>query len=136
MVRYLVSYAATTVVLLGLDFVWLNVMSPAFYRPRLGPLLLDSPNIAIAGVFYVFYAGAAVALVVVPAQNQDSWLTALALGAVLGAAAYGTYDVTNLATIRGWSTAVTIVDIIWGATVTAVASMAGYFAGRGLMPGA
>lgn len=134
--RYLASYAATTIVFLGLDFVWLNVMSPAFYRPRLCSLLLESPNLPVAVAFYVFYSAAAVILVVTPAQNQDSWLMALALGAVLGAAAYGTYDITNLATVRGWSVAVTVVDIAWGATLTAVASLAGFFAGRAVMPGA
>ncbi|MGV8839360.1 MAG: DUF2177 family protein [Bauldia sp.] len=134
--RHLVSYAATAVVFLGLDFVWLNVMSPSFYRPRLGALLLESPNIPVAAAFYVFYSAAAVALVVVPAQNADSWVMALALGAVLGAAAYGTYDITNLATIRGWSVAVTAVDIAWGAALTAVAALAGFLAGRTVMPGA
>lgn len=132
--RYVASYAATTIVLLGLDFIWLNLMSPRFYRPKLGALLLDSPNLAVAAAFYAFYSAAAVALVAVPAQNQDSWLMAIALGVVLGAAAYGTYDITNLATIRGWSVAVTVVDIAWGATVTALASLAGFFAGRALMP--
>jgi uncharacterized membrane protein len=134
--RYVASYVATTIVFLGLDYIWLNVMSPNFYRPRLGAILLDNPNIPVAAAFYVFYSAAAVVLAVIPAQNQDSWLMALALGAVLGAAAYGTYDITNLATLKGWSVSVTVVDIIWGATLTAVASLAGYFAGRALMPGA
>ena len=134
--RYVASYVATTIVFLGLDYIWLNVMSPNFYRPRLGAILLDNPNIPVTAAFYVFYSAAVVVLAVIPAQNQDSWLMALALGAVLGAAAYGTYDITNLATLKGWSVSVTVVDIIWGATLTAVASLAGYFAGRALMPGA
>lgn len=126
MVRHALAYAATAVVFLALDFIWLSLASSSFYRPRLGDLLLERPNLAIAAIFYAFYAVAIVILAVIPANNQGNWLLAIGLGAVLGAAAYGTYDVTNLATIRGWSVAVTIVDIGWGMLVSAAAALAGY----------
>jgi uncharacterized membrane protein len=50
------------------------------------------------------------------------------MGALLGLVAYGTYDITNLSTLRGWSLTVTAIDIAWGAVLTAVASVAGYLA--------
>lgn len=130
MLRYLITYVATTAIFLGIDFVWLSYASPNFYRPRLGSLLLDDPNLPVAALFYLFYSAAVVVLAVVPALNQQNWLLALGLGALLGAAAYGTYDITNLATIRGWSVAVTVVDIAWGAILTGVAATAGYVVGR------
>ena len=126
MVRHALAYAATAVVFLALEFIWLSLALASFYRPRLGELLLERPNLAIAAIFYAFYAVAIVILAVIPANNQGNWLLAIALGAVLGAAAYGTYDVTNLATVRGWSVAVTIVDIGWGILVSAAAAFAGY----------
>ena len=38
-----------------------------------------------------------------PAVNGASWVTALVNGALLGLVAYGTYDMTNLATLKNWS---------------------------------
>ena len=49
-------------------------------------------------------------------------------GALLGAICYATYDLTNQATMRNWSTIVTLVDICWGAFATAVAAGAATFA--------
>lgn len=53
-------------------------------------------------------------------------MDAVAYGAVLGLAAYGIYDMTNLSTLRGWPLHLTIVDMIWGTFLTAVASASGY----------
>lgn len=126
MVQYAAAYAATLVAFLGIDFVWLNYASANLYRPRLGPLLLETPNIAIAALFYLVYAVAIVVLAIVPAHNHANGWMALGLGMLLGAAAYGTYDITNLATIRGWSATVTLIDIAWGTVLTGIAALGGY----------
>ena len=55
-------------------------------------------------------------------------MTALVNGALIGLLAYGTYDMTNLATLKGWSLQVSLVDMAWGAFLSATASAAGYFA--------
>ena len=128
MIQYVVAYAATSIAFLAIDFVWLNFAAANIYRPRIGALLMDSPNLTIAGAFYLLYSGAVVVLAVVPAVNQSSLLMAIAFGAVLGATAYGTYDITNLATLRGWSVTVTIVDILWGIFLTGTAAAIGYLA--------
>ena len=130
MLQYAVAYAATTVAFLAVDFVWLNFASPRIYRPRLGDLLLENPNIAIAGAFYLLYSAAIVVLAVIPAANNANLLAAIGFGAVLGAAAYGTYDITNLATIRGWPWSVTLIDIAWGTVLTSLAAGVGYVAAR------
>ncbi len=62
-------------------------------------------------------------------------LTTVALGALLGLVAYGTYDITNLATIRDWPVIVSVVDLAWGITVTATAATAGHLAVRGFANG-
>ena len=54
-----------------------------------------------------------------------SWRRSLALGALLGLVAYGTYDLTNQATLKVWSVNVTIMDMGWGAVVTGLASAIG-----------
>lgn len=133
MLRYGLVYLATAVPLLVMDYIWLNFAASRIYRPQLGSLLLDNPNLVVAAGFYLVYSLAVVILVVLPALGQGNWALALGLGAVLGIAAYGTYDITNLATLRGWSVLVTVVDIAWGMTVTALAATIGYFVSRALL---
>jgi len=130
----LVAYAGTFVSLLIADAIWLGLVARTFYRDQLGALMLPSPNLAIAAVFYVFFAMAVVLLAVMPGVKSGSLATALCYGAVLGLAAYGTYDVTNLATLKGWPLTVSLVDMAWGTFVTAFSASCGflfcrYFAG-------
>ncbi len=130
MLHLVAAYAASAIVLLALDFVWLSYAVPAFYRPQLGALLSESPNLAVAAGFYLVYAVGIVALAAVPADEHQSWAEALWRGALLGLVAYGTYDATNLATVRGWPAIVSVVDVAWGVTVTTAAALAGYLALR------
>ncbi|MDH4439635.1 MAG: DUF2177 family protein [Rhizobium sp.] len=125
---YLIAYASTAVVFFALDFVWLTRVAIGFYRQNIGELLLATPNFAAAGIFYLFYVIGIVYFSVMPAVTANSVLTALLNGAILGLLAYGTYDMTNLATLKGWSLSVSIVDMAWGAVLTATAAAAGYYA--------
>lgn len=123
---YAVAYAATAVVFFGIDFLWLSTISTNFYRSRIGGLLLDQPNFAVAGLFYLVYVAGIVHFAVTPAHNSASWSTALINGALLGLVAYGTYDMTNLATLKNWSVTVSVVDMAWGIFLTATAATVGY----------
>ncbi|MCM2458144.1 DUF2177 family protein [Rhizobium sp. CG4] len=126
MVKYLAAYVATAVVFFGLDFIWLSTMTRTFYRSRIGSLLLEQPNLTAAGIFYLFYVAGIVYFGVWPALTSGNWTTALISGALLGMLAYGTYDMTNLSTLKGWSVSMTVVDIIWGTFLTGIASLSGY----------
>ena len=55
------------------------------------------------------------------------WSTALLNGGLIGLISYGTYDLTNLASIRDWPLKVTIVDLIWGTVLSATIAVTGYF---------
>ncbi|MBW9116561.1 DUF2177 family protein [Rhizobium cauense] len=123
---YLISYAATALVFLGLDFIWLTRISPAFYRSHIGELLMAQPNLIAAATFYLLYVAGIVFFAIAPALSTGSWTTALLSGAVLGLVAFGTYDMTNLATLKGWSVQVCIVDMLWGMAITATSATAGY----------
>lgn len=127
MVTHLVAYAATAVVFFAIDFVWLSTVSAGFYRPRLGGMLLEQPNLLIAGLFYLFYVGGIVYFAIAPALAEDSWSKALIAGLLLGFVAYGTYDLTNLSTLRNWPWSVTLVDLAWGTALTGVAAVSGFF---------
>jgi uncharacterized membrane protein len=95
---------------------------------------MDQPNFTVAGLFYLVYVGGIIYFAVIPALNSNSWLTAVINGAILGLIAYGTYDMTNLATLKNWSLSVSIVDMVWGLLLTAMASSAGYFATSFILP--
>ncbi|MDI6712554.1 MAG: DUF2177 family protein [Anaerosomatales bacterium] len=125
-------YAASLLVFLGIDFVWLSTMGDRFYRRHLGDLMAASPNLVVALLFYLVYVVGVLVLVVVPALDAGSVAKAVIGGALLGLVAYGTYDITNLSTIQGWPAIVAIVDLVWGTTLTAVVSAVGYLVGRWL----
>jgi uncharacterized membrane protein len=125
---FAIAYLASAVTMLVLDAVWLTVAVPRLYRPQLGNLLSDQPNLPVAAIFYLLYVVGIVVFVVLPAAESGSWTTALGLGGLLGVVAYGTYDFTNLATLRGWPVMLSFIDVAWGIALTATAALAGYWA--------
>jgi uncharacterized membrane protein len=123
MKTFLLAYAFALVPMLAIDGVWLATMSKKFYAPRLGDLMAESPRLLPAVVFYLLYLLGVSLLVVVPAVNDKAgYLEVVLRGALLGLVAYGTYDLTNQATLKRWPTVVTVVDLIWGALLTAAVS--------------
>jgi len=127
---WLATYLATGLVLLAGDVLWLSTMTGILYRPALGALMAEQPDLVAAALFYLVYVFGIVFFAVAPALASGRWSAALARGAALGLVAYGTYDLTNQATLRGWPVLVTVVDIAWGVVLTAAAAIAGYLDGR------
>lgn len=128
MQRLLVAYAVGTTTLLAIDFVWLSFVARGLYRREIGALLLDRPLIGPAAAFYLVYVVGVVVFAVTPALAAGSWVQAATLGALLGLIAYGTYDMTNFATLKNWSATISAVDMTWGAVLTAVTATAAYAA--------
>ena len=128
MKAYLVAYGATLLAFLVLDFIWLSRMSGYLYRPVMGDMVLETFRLSPALIFYLGYAAGLVFLAVRPALISGDWKTALVHGAITGLMAYGTYDLTNHATLKNWSTLLTATDLAWGTILSAAASVAGYFA--------
>ena len=122
---YAIAYGATAIVFLGLDYLWLAYIAKDFYARSLGSLMRDTPDFMAAGIFYLFYIAGIVFFAAMPAE---SWKGALARGALLGLLAYGTYDMTNLATLKGWPWRMAAVDMAWGTVLTALAALGGYLA--------
>ena len=121
----LISYAATGIVFLALDAVWLGLMASRLYRPMIGGLMADDVNIPAAVLFYLLYVAGIVVFAVQPALASGRWTTSLLLGGFFGLVAYGTYDLTNQATLRNWPVLITIADLIWGTALTAISATAG-----------
>ena len=129
---WIVAFVAAAIAFGVLDALWLGWAGDNFYRPRLGDMLADSFRLAPALVFYVAYIAGIVWFAVRPGLTGGVGMAALN-GALLGALCYATYDLTNQATLRQWSTTVTIADICWGAFATAVAASVATFAATRLV---
>jgi uncharacterized membrane protein len=108
------------------DAFWLTVVASKFYKSQIGGLLLEKPNMAAAIIFYVIYVIGIVAFVLSPALEKGSWQYALGYGALFGFVAYATYDLTNLSTLKGFTTKLVVVDMIWGVCLTAAVSVISY----------
>ncbi|MFW9080955.1 DUF2177 family protein [Pseudomonas sp. P2757] len=123
MKRNLIAYVATLAAFLMLDGLWLGILMAPTYRELLGPLMLEKPLLVPAAVFYCLYVLGCLMFVVLPALT---WQSAARMGALLGLVAYGTYDLTNWATLRGWSVQVSLMDWAWGTFATAAACTVGF----------
>ncbi len=113
------AYIFTALVFLGLDAVWLSMMSSRLYKPALQGLLAENFRLAPALLFYLLYIGGIVAFAVLPASTPAQ---ALLRGAGFGLVAYATYDLTNQATLRAWPVLVTGADLCWGMLATGIAA--------------
>jgi len=133
MTRYIVAYFATMVVFFAIDFVWLTRVAQKLYQNEIGPLLLDEFKMGYAAGFYLIFGVGVVFFAVRPALESGSLLTALGYGAMIGFLAYGTYDFTNLATLKGYTPTVAFTDLAWGTCLTAVSAIAGTWITRTIM---
>ncbi len=129
MLKYLLTYLGTGLGFAAIDLIWLN-NSSGLYRPTLDPVMADQVNLTAALAFYAVYILGLVVMAVVPAGRAGSWRMAAGKGAMLGAFAYATYDLTNQATLKVWATRITLADITWGTFVTAAGCTLGWFVWR------
>lgn len=123
--EFAIAYAAAAVVTAGLDFMWLRLTVDGLYHSALGGLLAEKPNMTAAIVFYLVYLMGVMIFAVRPGLQDGEWKTSLVHGALFGLFAYATYDLTNLATLKGWPLGISLIDIAWGTCLTALAASAG-----------
>jgi uncharacterized membrane protein len=130
--RHVKLYLGMLTAFLAIDAIWLGVVARGFYRDRLGHLLAPEPNWVAAGAFYLLFVAALQVLVVLPGLRAGSLRHTLPRAALFGFVTYATYDLTNLATVKDWPLAVTVVDLMWGAILCLVVGLAGHVLGRRL----
>jgi uncharacterized membrane protein len=119
--KWIIAWVSAALSFGLLDFLWLRWAGTNFYRPAIGELLADSFRPAPALAFYVAYISAIIWFAVRPGMAGGMGATLLN-GALFGAIAYATYDLTNQATMKVWPVHVTLVDIVWGTFATASAA--------------
>ena len=127
MLRHAITYAATLIVFVGLDAVYLATIGGKLFKRTLGDVLTPSFAITPAILFYLIFPVGIVIFALLPAFATGRWTTALAYGALLGFFVYFTYDMTNWATIRNWTSTLSIVDVTWGTILNAATATAAFF---------
>ena len=121
----LVATLIASIIFLIIDVIWLSFATKSFYRPLIGNLLSDKPVMWAAALFYILYVFGMALVVIQPCIDSASLFRTIYTGFIFGLVAYGTYNLTNMATIKGWSTKVVFVDMIWGGSLTAFSSYFG-----------
>ncbi len=129
---YLILFVASAIVFLLLDVVMLKSVLFPLFSDRLGDQLLDEPRMAPAVVFYVMYILGTLWFVSIPALASGVSSQAFWNGLILGALAYGTYELTNFATLKSWKIEMVLVDLTWGGILTALTAWGGVMITRAL----
>jgi uncharacterized membrane protein len=119
-------FAIALPVFLVIDLIWLGLLARPFYQSQLGPLMREDVNWGAAILFYLIFVAGIVVLAVLPAVQSESFLKAVALGAMLGLVSYAAFDLTGLATLQGFPRTMAFVDLVWGTVLTATVSAVTY----------
>ena len=123
---HVLAYVVTLFAMVGIDFLWLSRMGDAVYRPIMGDMALSGFRIAPGVLFYLIYVFGVVYFAVAPALAGGGASAAALKGAIFGLCAYGTYDLTNQATLKNWSTTLSAIDMGWGTVLTAASATLAY----------
>jgi uncharacterized membrane protein len=105
-----------------LDALWLGVIARDWLVQQMGELRRPDIQVVPAVVFYVLYAIGLAVFAVAPELESGDWLKAALLGGFLGLLAYGTYDLTNWATLKNWPVPMVFADLAWGTVMSAVSA--------------
>ena len=122
MLSWVLIWAIAAVIMIAIDMVWLMGIGRGFYVQEIGDILLDQPNLLPALAFYLLYSIGVTVIVIAPAIEAQSIVRALAYGMLFGLVAYGTYDLTNLAVMKGFTTKIALIDTVWGGLITGFVS--------------
>lgn len=121
---HLLTFISTFLTLIVLDGLWITLFMKHWFQKEVGHLLSAHVQWVPVGVFYVLYSVGLLVFIILPAvQNEWSLLRTLALGSLFGLIAYGTYDLTNAALLKNWSLSITILDMVWGASMSGITTV-------------
>ncbi len=117
--RWPATFVLAALVFLALDATWLVTTGSRLYRPVLGELMRHDFDPVAAAAFYASYLAGLTWFATLRSRSIGE---AAIQGACFGFVAYATYDLTNQATLAAWRWHLTVIDLAWGSTASALAS--------------
>ena len=121
----LTSIGSTAFTMLLMDAGWLTFRNS--YHQRLFRDIQGSPltvRVIPALLIYILLPSA---VYLGALKDATSLKDAVIKSAVIGFLLYAFYDLTNYATLRGWTLGMTVIDVTWGTLLCAIGGAAGHF---------
>ncbi len=122
MVNYFWQFIIAMAIFLAVDVIWLSTAGRSIYFVELAGMLKDRPDFLVAFIFYAIFIAGLVCFVINPAMAAADVWYAVRMGAFFGLVSYATYDLTNLASIKGFTTKIALIDLTWGTFLSATVS--------------
>lgn len=122
MTYFISLFASAFVLFAALDVFFITYVVTPLYRSKVSEILAEKFAIVPALAFYFIYIFGIVYFAILPALKSGSWMTAFINGALLGAFAYATFTLTNMAILKNWPFVIAASDILWGAFLTGTVS--------------
>lgn len=124
---YLQLFVIALILYLVLDIIWIRFAAKRLYNESIGYITKSHPNLIVGGLIYPLIVAGLTFFVIEPSFTGLSPFNGAIIGAFFGLVTYGSYDLTNLATVKEWPSSITVIDIIWGMTLCATVTAATYF---------
>lgn len=125
--KFLLHFVIALVVFFAIDLVWLGLIAKNLYSKYLGFIMSDKVNWLAALIFYALFIVGLLVFVIEPALQDQNFTQLVLRAALFGLVTYATYDLTNLATLKDWPIQITIIDLIWGTTLSTLVSVISVF---------
>lgn len=108
----------------ALDAIWISQIATPWMKKTVPHLMSPNPNLLAAIAFYLLYLSVLLILFIMPGLTHKVGYQTLAFQTFLfGFTAYATYDLTNLAVMKGYPASMAIADMVWGGILTMVTSL-------------
>ncbi len=121
--KFLTHYLITFAVFFVIDIVWLSLIAKKLYAQYLGYIMSTNVNWIAAILFYLLFIVGVLVFVIEPHLANPNMTQLIFRAALFGLVTYATYDLTNLATLKDWPLNITIIDLIWGTSLSTLVSV-------------
>lgn len=111
--------------MLFLDSIWLTFRKS--YHETLIKSVQGSPLVIKIVPALLVYILVPIALVYFVINQSKSVEEAMFKGGLFGFTLYALYDLTNLATLKGWTTEMAIIDSIWGSFICSISAASAFY---------
>ena len=125
MLQIIIASLAGIIIFMVLDYIWLAHIAKKFYLDSLGShvTIHDGSLVPYLPAVPLVYIVSVIAIWVFVLSSVQDVKEAAFYGTLLGLLMYGFYDLTNMATLRGYSWSMVAVDSIWGGVVVGIVTL-------------